>query len=428
MNSVTVAAHTEDLNTLKNLVKTQGIIYMRDEDDNTPLHICSQFGFTKGAKLLLEEGANVNSRNNDGQTPLHIVASKGFLHSMELLIKSKADTTLLDNQGKKAIDLVDISKGSGCLRLLQGYYEKKPRYKRGDSSSALPSNNEPVPNADFDNVATRPMVNTLFYKTVSTSVTIVSYNILAEAYTKPGYFPYAPQQVLDWSFRCNNLIKEMTELNADVLCLQEVDRYEDLRNALHPLGYNSVFLRRTGRRKDGCATFFKNHLTLVRDVSLSFNDYCEQHLRQDNVALILELRCPNGKNFFVGNTHLYYKDENVKRQQALDIVREATLLSTKNVILCGDFNTREKTFVYEYMHNNGFESLYHNKEINTSADSECPYTSFGGKPLDLDYIFASQDITQRCIRVMRLPDKNLALPNRHHSSDHVPIAVTIAFE
>jgi hypothetical protein len=44
----------------------------------------------------------------------------------------------------------------------------------------------------------------------------------------------------------------------DLLCLQEVDRFDDVARELAELGYKGAFLRRTGSRDDGCATFWRH--------------------------------------------------------------------------------------------------------------------------------------------------------------------------
>ena len=41
-------------------------------------------------------------------------------------------------------------------------------------------------------------------------------------------------------------------------CMQEVSQYADMERGLGPAGYTGVFAPRPGgRRKDGCATFYK---------------------------------------------------------------------------------------------------------------------------------------------------------------------------
>ncbi len=46
-----------------------------------------------------------------------------------------------------------------------------------------------------------------------------------------------PPQYLDWdTHRWPLALREITHWDPDVICLQEVDRYEDIRTALEPLG------------------------------------------------------------------------------------------------------------------------------------------------------------------------------------------------
>jgi len=50
---------------------------------------------------------------------------------------------------------------------------------------------------------------------------------------------------------------ELISFNADVLCLQEVDNYDNWwRPQLQAAGYDGLFVKRGGRHKDGVATMF----------------------------------------------------------------------------------------------------------------------------------------------------------------------------
>lgn len=55
---------------------------------------------------------------------------------------------------------------------------------------------------------------------------MVSYNILAEHHrrkTADGYLKHTEAQYLDLSYRHKRIIQEIQALNADVVCMQEVD-------------------------------------------------------------------------------------------------------------------------------------------------------------------------------------------------------------
>ncbi len=62
--------------------------------------------------------------------------------------------------------------------------------------------------------------------------------------------------MLAWERRWALVEREVGALLPDVLCLQEVDRWEEVRAALAPLGYEGAYVQRTGGRGDGCATLW----------------------------------------------------------------------------------------------------------------------------------------------------------------------------
>eukprot|EP00878_Enallax_costatus_P017115 GHUV01017970.1.p1 GENE.GHUV01017970.1~~GHUV01017970.1.p1 ORF type:complete len:778 (+),score=281.41 GHUV01017970.1:24-2357(+) len=116
---------------------------------------------------------------------------------------------------------------------------------------------------------------------------VASYNILADKYAK-HYRSYlyhdVPSGYLDWHHRKAAIVEELAHLQPDIVCLQEVDRYEDLEADLQQLGYSGIYLQRDGSRRDGCATFWRNSLlrpALVRQLRYS------QYDLKDNVALLV---------------------------------------------------------------------------------------------------------------------------------------------
>lgn len=52
--------------------------------------------------------------------------------------------------------------------------------------------------------------------------TILSYNILAKINAKRGRYGYCPSWALAWSYRKQNLLREIISYHADIVCLQEV--------------------------------------------------------------------------------------------------------------------------------------------------------------------------------------------------------------
>jgi len=87
---------------------------------------------------------------------------------------------------------------------------------------------------------------------------ITTYNILAQVYTRSEKFPTVDRRWLKQKYRCDNLLKEMRALDSDIFCFQEMDQPEFWQNSLFHLGYNYVYKKRTGDKKDGVAIFWRD--------------------------------------------------------------------------------------------------------------------------------------------------------------------------
>lgn len=52
--------------------------------------------------------------------------------------------------------------------------------------------------------------------------TVLSYNILGDAYASSELYSYCPSWALSWAYRRQNLLREIVGYRADIVCLQEV--------------------------------------------------------------------------------------------------------------------------------------------------------------------------------------------------------------
>ena len=69
----------------------------------TPLHIACHYGHWEVAKLLLEEGADVEAKTKTGYMPLHQAAQQGHEHIIELLLAHNAPPNALTNVSAKSV-------------------------------------------------------------------------------------------------------------------------------------------------------------------------------------------------------------------------------------------------------------------------------------------------------------------------------------
>ncbi|CAL4063119.1 unnamed protein product, partial [Meganyctiphanes norvegica] len=66
----------------------------------TPLHLAAEKGNPNCCKVLIDNGAEVNSINNERLMPLHLAVKSGYKKTCELLIKSGADIGAKDALGR----------------------------------------------------------------------------------------------------------------------------------------------------------------------------------------------------------------------------------------------------------------------------------------------------------------------------------------
>ena len=71
----------------------------------------------------------------------------------------------------------------------------------------------------------------------------MSYNLLADRLSSlPKFVEYVPKIVRDFKFRSERIVGEILSSGADLLCLQEVDNYEEYYKAkLERMGYKTLY-------------------------------------------------------------------------------------------------------------------------------------------------------------------------------------------
>ena len=78
----------------KLLIKYGADVNARNNDSETPLFYVKKLAF---AKLFIDNGADVNARNNDGNTPLHL--NRNYKSIVKLLIEKGVDVNARNNDG-----------------------------------------------------------------------------------------------------------------------------------------------------------------------------------------------------------------------------------------------------------------------------------------------------------------------------------------
>ncbi|XP_010243421.1 PREDICTED: carbon catabolite repressor protein 4 homolog 2-like [Nelumbo nucifera] len=205
--------------------------------------------------------------------------------------------------------------------------------------------------------------------------TVLSYNILSDAYATSESYSYCPTWALSWQYRRQNLLREIVGYRADILCLQEVqsDHYEEFfAPELDKHGYQALYKKKTAEvyngspySIDGCATFFRrDRFSHVKKYEVEFNKAAQSltdavvpsaqkktalnRLLKDNVALIVVLEAKfiadKRQLFCVANTHVNVHPDlkDVKLWQVHTLLKGLEKIAVSAdipMIVCGDFNS-----------------------------------------------------------------------------------------
>ncbi|XP_039130714.1 carbon catabolite repressor protein 4 homolog 1-like [Dioscorea cayenensis subsp. rotundata] len=217
--------------------------------------------------------------------------------------------------------------------------------------------------------------------TPSGTFTVLSYNILADAYATNESYSYCPSWALSWPYRRQNLLREIIGYHADIVCLQEVqsDHFEEFfAPELDKHGYQALYKKNTSEvysgnfnAVDGCATFFRrDRFSHVKKYEVEFNKAAQSladaviavnqkkaalnRLIKDNIALIVVLEAkftshgtdnPGKRQLLcVANTHVNVPLEckDVKLWQVHTLIKGLEKIAASAdipMLVCGDFNS-----------------------------------------------------------------------------------------
>ncbi|XP_039594030.1 protein angel homolog 2 isoform X1 [Polypterus senegalus] len=240
--------------------------------------------------------------------------------------------------------------------------------------------------------------------------TVMSYNILSQYLLEDNahLYKHCPRPILKWDHRFPNILQDFKDLDADILCLQEVqeDHYNaQIKPSLESLGYQCEYKMRTGRKPDGCAIGFKrSRFSLVSSHPVEFFRHGIPLLDRDNVGLVVLLKPTvhrsSSCNICVANTHLLYNPRrgDIKLTQLAMLLAEISAVSLEEnghrspIILCGDFNSVPGSPLYSFIKDGRLN--YQGLSIGKVSGQE--QTPRGQKMLSVPIWPESLGISHRC--------------------------------
>jgi uncharacterized protein len=122
------AAHTGNLALAQEALQNGARINSTERRGFAPLHIACRNNHSEIAKLLLEQGADINI-SKDGWTPLHSACLLNNPIIVKLLLEHDADINCKDQDGETAFDYAKSLEFNGIINLFsEGKQQKKEEH------------------------------------------------------------------------------------------------------------------------------------------------------------------------------------------------------------------------------------------------------------------------------------------------------------
>lgn len=249
---------------------------------------------------------------------------------------------------------------------------------------------------------------------------VITYNVLANAYLKPEWYAGVPPQVLEVTHRRSALLATVDAMDADIICLQEVEPevYSAFETHLNAAGYVGRYAQKGRQRPDGSATFVRrSRFEIQHTEALYYSDGAHKGGDSGHVALVLHLDSERGR-VGVGNTHLRWDPPSEPEETRWAIAEMSALLARvgrepdREWVLCGDFNVRPDNSVIALLQQAGFNYAFAGLDHHTCCAN--------GRTAKLDYLFYSARLSARPIDMPDI-EGTQHLPSWAHPSDHLPL-------
>ena len=258
---------------------------------------------------------------------------------------------------------------------------------------------------------------------VPMSFSVVSYNVLASAYIQRAWYRRTPALILDPAWRVPALVQHISDLNADLFCLQEVEpeTFVALRTFLGERGYGGEYARKLAGRPEGLAVFYRRtRLERISSRVVAYGDGAGAAPDTGYIAQLVMMR--NGdKSLGVINTHLTWDPPNTEREARRGLRQVQQCLAEFQSraadagawIISGDFNATPETEIVALVLQAGLRYA-HQPLANVFT------CNVGGSATLIDYLFYSRGLSAEASVLSRIDAKTI-LPSAEQPSDHVAI-------
>jgi endonuclease/exonuclease/phosphatase family metal-dependent hydrolase len=218
-------------------------------------------------------------------------------------------------------------------------------------------------------------------------------------------------------------VRYVSDLNADILCLQEVEAetFVALRTSLGVMRYGAQYARKYARRPEGCAVFYRENLfELLSARIVAYADGADVAPDTGHIALIALFRTAGGILGMI-NTHLTWDppttppNVQIGRRQAQHLLAEyeSNASDARGWIMAGDLNVTPDSEIIAMVERAGLQYAH-------SGLTGVFTCNVNHNARMFDYIFRSAALVAEPQLPVAIDDETV-LPSAEEPSDHVPI-------
>lgn len=287
---------------------------------------------------------------------------------------------------------------------------------------------------------------------------VMSWNVLAQVYTRSSWFPHSPPPSLKWKRRFQTISLYLENLDADIFLLQELDNISEFQPLLERLGYSIKYKRRTGSKKDGSAIAYRTERFECLGIQeIEYNELVgyikdeddnavenRQKYHRDCIGILAALKDQvTGKVLCAASTHLFWDPamEDVKLAQSQLFVSRighfARAWKAAHTVAGLDANSMPESSVYRVL--TGKPPLHTDVQLVAAPfvdyQLRSAYVTATGRDLEftthipqfiapIDYVLHSPNLMLTKVLIVAKTGESTigdGMPNYFHPSDHLPL-------
>jgi mRNA deadenylase 3'-5' endonuclease subunit Ccr4 len=244
---------------------------------------------------------------------------------------------------------------------------------------------------------------------------LLSWNVLADAYIQPRFYPGTDPALLVPGARTQAIIDYLDTSDADVACLQEIEL--TLVAALEHAGEWRVHFMQKRGKPDGLAVLARRGVVVERLRGIEFEDGVPHRANSGHIALIASLRLDTGR-CRVATTHVKWDPPETPAAERWAVREIHELLEAigevEDCIACGDFNFEPDDVPYTTMIAAGLRD----------PCTRSPTSNANGRAKRIDHLLCGRAVRATATAILPI-DNVTPLPSATLPSDHVPIGAVI---